>query len=282
MSAGPTNIPAVTANELRLDNLFELQDHSVAIVDYESTYKKEDKLKYLNYLTGIANRYRNEKKECPPLRMIVIYTGDVRRNQVSAVYELGALKMSIETAFLCELDADRIFCSLQQKVRSGWLLSDEELMEFIILPLSFRRKEEKIQKAREMAKMAEMIADQEQQLFVMAGLLTFTDKIIDITTANKMKEKINMTKVEWLIRQDVRRECEMEMQQALKEALDQAQKQFEKEKEQERRKTAKQYEKEKQQHEKEKQHYEEKIQYLIKWMTEKGYEADKEIADILK
>lgn len=62
---GPTNIPAVKANELRLDNLFELADHSVAIVDYESKYKKEDKIKYLNYLTGIANRYQNEKKNMP-------------------------------------------------------------------------------------------------------------------------------------------------------------------------------------------------------------------------
>ena len=69
IQAGPTNIPVVTARELRLDNLFELVDQSVAIVDYESSYKKEDKLKYLNYLTGIANRYRNEKKECPVLRI---------------------------------------------------------------------------------------------------------------------------------------------------------------------------------------------------------------------
>ena len=68
----PTNIPAVRANELRLDNLFALADGTVALVDYESEYKKEDKVKYLNYLIGIANRYQKEKKDCPTLRMIVI------------------------------------------------------------------------------------------------------------------------------------------------------------------------------------------------------------------
>ena len=73
----PTNIPSVRANELRLDNLFELVDGTIALVDYESDYKKEDKVKYLNYLTGIANRYQQEKKACPMLRMIVIYTGDI-------------------------------------------------------------------------------------------------------------------------------------------------------------------------------------------------------------
>ena len=98
--ASPTNIPAVTANELRLDNLFRLADQTVAIVDYESEYKKADKVKYLNYLAGIANRYRKEKKDCPLLRMVVIYTGDVERRQVSDSYDLGAVKMRIETAFL--------------------------------------------------------------------------------------------------------------------------------------------------------------------------------------
>lgn len=57
----PTNIPTVRANELRLDNLFELEDNSVAIVDYESKYDKADKIKYLNYLAGIANRYWKER-----------------------------------------------------------------------------------------------------------------------------------------------------------------------------------------------------------------------------
>ena len=61
----PTNIPTIKANELRLDNLFELADGSVAIVDYESEYCNDDKVKYLNYLTGIANRYLKEKKNAP-------------------------------------------------------------------------------------------------------------------------------------------------------------------------------------------------------------------------
>ena len=267
---GPTNIPAVKANELRLDNLFELADHSVAIVDYESKYKKEDKIKYLNYLTGIANRYQNEKKTCPPLRMIVIYTGDVRRSQVTATCDFGAIKMRIEPAFLSELDGDSIFNKLKQTVHSGQLLTDEELMEFMILPLSFRKKEEKLQKIQEVAKIAEMIADYEQQLFVMAGLLTFADKIIDYATANKIKEKINMNKVEWLIRQDIRKEYDQLLQttkqaaeQAAEQAMKQAEQQFKKEREQDR------------------QQYEQKLNHLVKWISDQGYSTDEILSHIL-
>ena len=36
-----TNLPAITANELRLDNLFLLKGGSYAIVDYESDYAEK-------------------------------------------------------------------------------------------------------------------------------------------------------------------------------------------------------------------------------------------------
>ena len=44
----PTNLPAVEANEMRLDNLFRLKDGTIVIVYYESTYSYADKIKYLN------------------------------------------------------------------------------------------------------------------------------------------------------------------------------------------------------------------------------------------
>lgn len=306
LKAGPTNIPVITARELRLDNLFELADHTVAIVDYESRYKQEDKIKYLNYLAGIANRYRNEKKKCPPLRMIVIYTGDVRRKQVSCEYHIGALNMHIEAAFLSELDSDRIYRTLKEKIHTGQQLTEEELMEFIILPLSLRTLKEKKRKAEEMARLADRMRDREQQLFVMAGLLVFADKIIDMETANKIKEMISMNKVEWLIRQDERRECEAEKQQALAKA----EKNYKKEKKREMKQAAKRYEKAKreyeakqqeyeakqqeyeakqqeyeareQEYEDRQQEYEAKMQYMIKWMAEKGYAADEVLSEFLK
>ncbi len=191
----PTNIPAVKANELRLDNIFELADGTAAIVDYESDYNKEDKVKYLNYLAGIANRYLKEKEDCPMLRMVVIYTGDIKREQVSEEYNIGAVRMHIECAFLSELDSEGISRRLKKKVENNERLDDEELMEFIILPLSYRTKEEKQQKIRETVELAAKIRDRGQQLFILAGILAFTDKLIDRETAGKIRRAIEMTQV---------------------------------------------------------------------------------------
>mgnify|MGYP000037503796 CR=1 FL=1 len=224
----PTNIPTVKANELRLDNLFELADGSIAIVDYESEYKKEDKIKYLNYLTGIANRYLKEKSDCPKLRMIVIYTGDIKRGQVSAQYDIGAVKVSLEPAFLSELDSDGIFLRLKEKVERNELLEDEELMRLIILPLSYRKKEDKETHIRNSVRLATQIQDRTQQLFTLAGILVFADKVIDMETANRIRRAIEMTQVAKIF--------EEEKQQALMQAA----KKHEEEKQQAVRTNAKQ------------------------------------------
>lgn len=71
----PTNLPAVEANEMRLDNLFRLKDGTIVIVDYESTYSYADKIKYLNYVARTTKRYGLSEKQNQPVRMIVIYTG---------------------------------------------------------------------------------------------------------------------------------------------------------------------------------------------------------------
>ena len=49
----PTNLPAVESNELRLDNLFLLSDGSIAIIDYESEYSRENFVKYINYVARV-------------------------------------------------------------------------------------------------------------------------------------------------------------------------------------------------------------------------------------
>lgn len=218
----PTNIPSVRANELRLDNLFELVDGTVALVDYESDYKKEDKVKYLNYLTGIADRYQQEKKVCPMLRMIVIYTGDIERRQVSDEYDIGAVRMRLEPAFLSELDSGGLFRHLKEKVERNEPLDDEELMGFIILPLSYRKKEEKEEKIRESVSLAAQIQDRSQQVFALAGILAFSDKLIDMETANKIRRMIEMTKVGWIIEQEKQEaiaRAEAEKRQAARESV---------------------------------------------------------------
>ena len=182
-------------------------------------YKKEDKIKYLNYLTGIANRYAKENQDCPVLRIIVIYTGDIRRGQTSDRYDIGAVRVKLEQAFLSELDSHEIFRHLKEKVERNELLDDEEMMELIIQPLSYRKREEKEAQIRETVKLAAQIQDRGQQLFALSGILVFADKVIDMETANIIRRAIEMTQVARIFEEEKR------------QALSQAEKKHKEEKE---------------------------------------------------
>ena len=191
----PTNLPVIESNELRLDNLFLLNDGSLAIIDYESSFSRENFVKYLNYIARVIRRFavRRELKDLKQLKMVVIYTADVERAEER--YDLGGLILIVESAYLIHLDGSQIYDRLKHKIDAGEKLAEEELMELMILPLTVKgkkRKQETIEKAVTLGK---RLPDREGQLKVIAGILTFTDKIIDRVYAKKLEEEMQMTLV---------------------------------------------------------------------------------------
>ena len=77
-----TNLPAIETNEKRMDNLFLLEDGSYALLDYESSYRVGNKLKYAGYVLRMLRRLQKEGINIADLRIriIVIYTADVSRS----------------------------------------------------------------------------------------------------------------------------------------------------------------------------------------------------------
>ena len=201
----PTNLPQIQVNEMRIDNLFLLEDDSIAIIDYESDVKWENHLKYLNYIVRILERYK--KEEMPKqIRMIVIYTADVEK--APEEFSAGCLTLKIEQAFLRKIDSETVQEEIREKLALGLPLSDDELMKLIILPLTYKGKEKKKQAVKEAVELAKKIADKEEKAFVLSGILVFADKIIDTETAKYIKEVVRMTQVAELLLEEGREEME--------------------------------------------------------------------------
>lgn len=198
----PTNLPEIFANELRIDHIFELEDKTVCIIDYESSYKRENFIKYLQYMARVLERYRKENNYDVKLRMVVIYTADVLPSQTETAYDAGTLSFHIEPAFLSLLDSDRIKKKIIEKIHACEHLSDEELMECIILPLTYKSTEKKKKELQEMISLAKEISSEKECLFILSGMLVFADKIIDSETSRQVKEWIRMTKVGKLYEQE--------------------------------------------------------------------------------
>ena len=197
----PTNLPAIEVNELRMDHLFEFEDGSLGIVDYESSYTEENKVKYLNYVARLSKRIYNDYGRFIPLRVIIIYTADVRRGSKKPLLELNAVTLRLTEVFLTDFDSEEMWTELEAAVLSG-VISDEVMMKFIIYPLTYCGDERKRQAAHRVIDLAMRIADKQKKVFVLAGISTATDKIIDDEDAKRIGREIKMTKVGKLIKED--------------------------------------------------------------------------------
>jgi hypothetical protein len=193
----PTNLPVIWATELRIDNLFLLEDGSIAIFDYESVFKPANISKYVRYIVQVLVKYKIPW-DLQQIRMIVIYTGNVARQKTS--YSVGSLTVNLEAAYLGDLDTERIHRCLQKKIEAGEALSDTDMMEFVIYPLAYPSKKQQNRAISEAVTMALHITDSEIQKRVLSGIMVFGDKIIDAAMKQHIKEVLEMTKMaEWLM-----------------------------------------------------------------------------------
>ena len=211
----PTNLPTIQANELRIDNLFELADGTFAIVDYESDYDEKNKLKYAGYLTGVLTRCYEQHGTFPILRMIVIYTADVARGTTKDELDAGALRLRMDTAFLSDLSGDEIFQRLSTKIAQGEPFDDTDCMQFMIAPLTYRTKEAKQAAVRKAYELSNQIADEETVSFLLPGIIVFCEKVIDEATYDKIKERIRMTRMGQEFEEEKREAVETEQEKTI-------------------------------------------------------------------
>ena len=74
-------------------------------------------------------------------------------------------------------------------------ITDEMMMHLVLLPLTYKGEERKQEAIKECVHLARRIPDKGQETFVLAGILTFTDKVINEKTRQYIKEVLGMTQV---------------------------------------------------------------------------------------
>lgn len=172
----PTDLPKISANEKSVDNLFLLEDGTYAIVDYESVYKRINKIKYLNYIARIMEKYYKEDENFN-LRLIVIYTGDV--DQAEPDLKTACFTLHAEQAFLAHIDGRAAFQEIQEKLQAGKPLDNDDLMRLVILPLTVHGTEGKQKMLETVVELAEQLWDEEQRIFILSGVVVASDKFIE-------------------------------------------------------------------------------------------------------
>ena len=185
----PTNLPAIQLDEKRADNVFLLQDDSILILEYESSSDIKNLIKYGHYIFRLTETYYDGKPH--KVVIVVIYTGDI--NSAVNSLDLGCLQLQIRQIFLSAFNGNNMYAELERKVRANEPLSDEDVMRFIILPLT--AKDDKQQLIEKTVSLVKEVNDEYTQSFIIAGILSATDKFIDKNYSNTLKGWLTMTKV---------------------------------------------------------------------------------------
>lgn len=178
------------------------------MVDYESEYRSCNKCDYLKYFARVIERLYNETGEFAGIRLIIIYTADVKRGSTDPVLDIGGLRMEIEEAFLSDFDPCAIWNELKEKLTSGINLTDEDMMRMIIYPLTFTGKEAKQKAVGRVIELAKEIPDEDRMYFVFKMIWVFADKFITENDSDKIKEALTMTKVDRLYAEEKRQAVE--------------------------------------------------------------------------
>lgn len=158
----PTELPKISANERSIDSLFLLEDYTYVIVDYEAEYKTSNKIKYLNYITRVLEKYYEGNGNFK-LRLVVIYTGDVQSAEPD--FETGCLSLHTEQAFLSHIDGEASYQAIRAKLLADIPLDDDDLMKLVILPLTVSGPTGKQNMLERVVELAEQIPDEKQRVY---------------------------------------------------------------------------------------------------------------------
>ena len=195
-SLEPTELPAVMVNDLRVDNLFKFEDDTYALVDYECDYNIKDKFKYHNYLVRIASEYYNNTNKIINIRMLVIYSANVKEEILQNTLDFGAVKLNVESIILKDMDTFGILYELTNKIENNIPLTDKDKMQLIILPLTCEYEDIRYDVLDKVIDLISKIYDDETKNIIISSIIAFTDKYIKIEQLQKLKGMIKMTQIE--------------------------------------------------------------------------------------
>lgn len=139
----------------------------------------------------VADRYLKEGKE-PDIHMMVLYTADIERAETS--FSRTACSIQTEASYLVKAPSEEWLKDVKAGIASQ-SITDEMMMHLVLLPLTYKGEERKQEAIKECVHLARRIPDKGQETFVLAGILTFTDKVINEKTRQYIKEVLGMTQV---------------------------------------------------------------------------------------
>ena len=128
--------------------------------------------------------------------MLVIYSANVKEEKIQNTLDFGAVKLTVESIILKDMDTLGILNDLTNKVENNLPLTDKDKMQLIILPLTCEYEDIRYDVLDKVIDLISKISDDETKNVIISCIIAFTDKYIKKEQLQKLKGMIRMTQIE--------------------------------------------------------------------------------------
>lgn len=196
-----TEIKNIEVKTNYTDYLFYTEDGNYLHFEFQTTDKKNDIKRFLYYDASLF--YREKRK----IETIVIYSSDIEN--VENNIDAGSIKYNTKPFYMKNINGDEKLEYLNKKITANEKITDNDILTLTFLPL-MSSKESKSSRALKSLDLAENIKDRQSRLNCISMLYILLDKFGDLESKKILKERISMTEIGRMIRDEGKEEGKKE------------------------------------------------------------------------
>jgi len=171
--------------ERRSDLVYLLEDDSLLHIEFQSTYKKSDLVRFILYDVLLHKQHKKRK-----VVTVIIYLAGVKRRKV--ILDFTTLLYKPYTIFLEEHDATEVLDRLEEKILNSKTLIDEDILNLLFTNYMKNDTISVEKKVECQIRLASHIQDDEAREVALATFVCGASKALNINDKRKLKEMVSM------------------------------------------------------------------------------------------
>jgi hypothetical protein len=179
-------LPVIEVGESSMDFVFLLEDDSYLHYEFQTSYKKDDLIRFANYDWRL---YANDKRK---ITTVIIYSSDVKKADDSL--DIGCSIYAPSKVMMYEYDGNVIYSELESKLRTKQELTDIDMLNLIFLPL-MRNDIPKQELATKSIELANTIPDKDKRDACIASAMAFMNKYLSDEDKKRLLEGLKMADI---------------------------------------------------------------------------------------
>jgi len=203
-------LPIVEVAESSMDYIFLLEDNTYLHYEFETSYKKDNLIRFAKYDLRVYERDNRE------INTVVIYSADVKN--AATELKIGSLTYTPNVVMMCNYDGNAVYAELEKKLREKQGLSDKDILNLIFLPL-MRNTISKIELVEKSIELSQQIDDENKREACIASAFAFSVKYLNDTEIKRIWEGIKMSNLNTALKMIITDEMLEVARKAIKEKL---------------------------------------------------------------